>query len=244
MSFQPVVTLTNVPRDNSAFTLTDATPTGGTSGYGSTNAPADATTVTSLFGQVQPYGGSPSNAGTITGSVSTTMTFSGKIADGVNNYIAYYGLSQLFSSGYTVSSDGMSITLTDPNTANLLDGVKAISLDGIAFPAMIASLVNGVITLITPVTAGATGASFFKYYIGVIQALTLNNGESICVNGISLLPLEVDACTNADMIFNNITLKLSAEIAFNCGNISKAHEAAILLSGGKPVTTSNCPTCG
>lgn len=244
MSFQPVVTLTNVPRDNSAFTLTDATPTGGSSGWGSTNAPANPAAIISLFGQVQPYGSSPVNAGAVTGSVSTTMTFAEAISDGVNTYVAYYGLSQSIVAGYTVSSDGLTITVTDPNIANYLDGVKAISLDGASFPCIIASRSGGVITLVTPVTANATGSAFFKYYIATIQALTLNQGEAICVNGISLLPLEVDACTNADAIFNNIALKLAAETAYNCGNISKAHEAAIILSGGKPVTTSNCPSCG
>lgn len=243
MSFTPLITLTNVPRDNSSFTVTDATPTDNVSGWGSPNAPSGPTDITSLFGAVQSYGGTPSPAGGSSGAVSTSMNFPIQVNDGVNNFITYYGLSVTVLP-FTISADGLTLTTADPNLLNLFDGVKAISLDGITYPVLISSIQAGSIKLVTPVTANATGVILYKYYIASIQALTINNGEAICVNGISLLPLEADTCVNAGYIFNNLMLKLSAEIAFNCGNISKAHEAALILSGSKPVTTSNCSNCG
>lgn len=243
MSFQPLITLSSVPRDNSSFTVVDATPTDDISGWGSPNAPSGPSAITSLFAQIQPYGGTPLNATAVTGSVSTTMTFSAMIADGVNDYLVYYGLAQELSGGFTVSADGLTISISDANLLNYMANVKAISLDGSTFPSLIASVQAGAITLISPVLVGATGASIYKYYVADVQALTLNNGEGICVNGISLLPLEADSSTNAMNIFNNLMLKLAAEIAYNCGNISKAHEAALILSGAKPLTTTNCPTC-
>lgn len=244
MAFQPLITLTEVPRDNSSFTATDATPTDNISGWGSANAPAGPSAITSLFAQIQPYGDIPHNATSANGSVSTTMSFAAQIADGVNDYLVFYGLSQTLSGGYTISANGLTITVTDSNILNYLSGVKAISLDGSSFPSMILSIQLGSITLASPVTANAVGSAFYKYYIADVQALTTNNGEAICVNGISLLPIEADSPSNAMQIFNNLMLKLSAEIAYNCGNISKAHEAAQILSGFNPLATPNpCPSC-
>lgn len=245
MPFQPVVTLTAVPRDNSSYTLTDATPTGGTNGWASGgNAPANAAAITSLFGAIQPYGGSPIPTSAITGSVTSTMQFGIKVQDGVNNFYAYYGLLLIPSVAYTVSADGLSITCADPNLAAELLGVTAISLDGVTYPSIIASISGNIITLLTPVTAGSTGANFFIYWQTYVQALTINNGEALIVNGISLIPVDANHCENAGYILDNILLKIGAEIAFNCGNISKAHEAALLLSGNKPLVNNTCATCG
>lgn len=245
MNFQPVVTLTAVPRDNSSYTLTDATPTGGTTGWGSGgNAPSSPAAITSLFGAVQPYGGAPIPTSAITGSVSTTMQFGIQVQDGVNNYYAYYGLVLIPSVGYTVSADGLTITCADPSLAAELAGISAISLDGVTYPSLIASVSGNIITLLSPVAAGASGTQFYIYWQAYVQALTINNGEALIVNGISLLPVEADHCNQAMAILDNILLKLSAEIAFNCGFISKAHEAALLLSGNKPLVNNTCANCG
>jgi hypothetical protein len=245
MGFQPVVTLTAVPRDNSSYTLTDATPTGGTNGWGSGgNAPANSAAITSLFGAVQPYGGSPIPTSAITGTVATTMQFGIQVQDGVNNYYAYYGLLLTPSVAYTVSADGLTITCADPNLAVELVGITAISLDGVTYPSIIASVSGSTITLLSPVAAGTTGANFYIYWQAYVQALTINNGEALIVNGISLIPVEADHCENAMAILDNILLKIGAEIAFNCGFISKAHQAALLLSGNKPLVNNTCSTCG
>lgn len=244
MSFAPVVTLTKVPRDNSSYTLTDATPTGGASGYGSTNAPANAAAITSLFGMVQPYGELPANATGVIGAVGDVagFTFSVPLLDGLNSFYALYGLSKTLTD-WTSSPDGTKIISNDPALAAKMDGVNYISLDGNNFPIPIVSVVGTVITLSGSVTPGLTGTTLYIYYSTYIQAMTLNNGEALCVNGISLMPIEADACDNGMKIFHNIALKLAAEIAFNCGNLSKAHEAARLLSGSVPGVTQNCETC-
>lgn len=242
MSFQPVVTLTKVPRDNSSFTLTDATPTDNISGWGSPNAPTGPASITSLFSQIQPYGGTPTNNTGVTGGVSSAMVFSSTIQDGVNNYIVFYGLIANLVQ-YSVSADGLTITSTDPNFPNVISGVKAISIDGLSFPILVLSIQGNSITLATAITPLLIGVTFYIYWITSVQALTINNGESLIVNGISLIPIEANPNDNALSILDNILLKLSAEIAFNCGNISKAHEAAQLLSGNKPLVTNTCTTC-
>lgn len=243
MSFKPVITLTRIPRDNSSFTVTDATPTDNVSGWGSPNAPSDPTAITSLFGQVQGYGETPVVAIGATGSASTTMTFSITIIDGVNTYQVLYGLLQQLTD-FVVSADGLTIGSGDPNWANFMDSISALSLDGVTQPVYIVSKTNNSATLATPLTANATGLSLYKYYTASIQALTVNTGEALIVNGISLLPLNVDSCESNQAILDNILLKIGAEIAFNCGNISRAHEAARLLSGGKMISSnSNCTNC-
>lgn len=243
MSFQPLITLTSVARDNNSFVTTDATVANNISGWGSPNAPSGPMDITSLFSQVQAYGGLPVNSSISAGSVSTTMTFQNTIRDGVNTYVVYYGLVVTLTN-LTISTDRMTLLSTDSNLLNLFDGVKAVSLDGVNFPVLVSSVQAGSITLVSPIPGTLSSTTIFKYFIATVQALTINNGEGICVNGISLLPIEANSCDNAMPIFNNLMLKLAAEIAFNCGNLSKAHEAANLLSGNKPPVTNNCTSCG
>lgn len=242
MPFLPVVTLSAVPRDNSSYTLTDATPTGGSNGYGASNAPANQAAITSLFGMVQPYGELPINAVGFTGTLATTLTFQMAVQDGVNTFMALYGLAKTFTDWHT-SIDGTQIITNDPNIVNLLDSVGYISTDGISFPVAIISIIGNTINLAGTVPPNLSGTQLYVYYSAAVQALTINNGESLCVNGISLMPIEADSCDNANAIIHNILLKLAAEIAFNCGNISKAHEAARLLGGGTASIVNLCPTC-
>lgn len=243
MSFQPVVTLTEVPRDNTSFTLKDATPTDNISGWGSPNAPAGPESITSIFGQLQAYGEVPIDIVGVSGTLLTTLTFPIDIQDGVNTYYAYYGLP-ISLTDYTVSSDGKSITSNDANLITRLAGVSAIALLDGTFPTQILSVSGNTITLADVLTPNQTGQIIYIYYRASVQALTINNGESLIVNGISLLPLEANDCQNSQSILDSILLKIGAEIAFGCGNLSKAHEAAKLLSGNKPSVTNNCATCG
>lgn len=243
MSFQPIIALTNIPRDNSSFTVTDETPTGGASGWGSNNAPAGPGDITSLFAQFQAYGEAPIWALQVSGQVNTSMTFPATVQDGVNTFLAYYGQLATLTD-FTISADGLTLTSNDPNVTNIFDGVKAISIDGMALPVPILSINGGTIKLSLPLPAGVVGTNLYKYYVAQIQALTVNMGESIAVNGISVMPVEADPNPNALDILQNVLLKLSAEIAFGCGNLSKAHEAARLISGNVPGINNNCNTCG
>lgn len=247
MSFQPVVTLTAIPRDNSAFTITDATPTGGTTGWGCTPyAPQVPASITSLFAQWNGYGENAIWANGVTGAVTPgPMTFSAALLDGVNTYTIYYGM-EITLTQFVVSADGLSFTSTDPNLLNFFAGVGAISLDGVALPVAVLGISGITVTLGTalPVT-NFTGTTMFVYWLAIVQALTINNGEAICVNGISVMPVEADPNPNVLAILQNICLKLSAEIAFGCGQISKAHAAARLLSGFQPGgVTNTCKSCG
>jgi len=244
MSFKPLVSLTQVPRNNASFTLTDATPTDNVSGWGSPNAPASPSAIISLFGQVQQYGDIPVNATGVVGLPTDPMIFTASVQDGVNNFIALYGLQDSLSD-FTISNDGLTLTSTDGNFSNFFDGVGAISLDGTTFPVLILGQSSNSLTLASPLPANTTGTALYKYWIATTQALVLNNGEGHIINQISQLPLDVTKCVDGNTILLNILLKLAAEISINCGNISKAHEAALLLGGNKPPTAnSNCASCG
>lgn len=241
MSFQPVVTLTTVPRDNSGFTLTDATPTDMVSGYGSSNAPANVAAIAKVWVLITPYGETPVQAPI--GSVPTSpMIFSQAIVDGVNTYTAIYLFQRTLS--YTTSADGLTITVVAGGLIALLANVKYIALGTANFPVAVLNITDTTITLAAPVTSSTSGTTLESGYTAVIQALTMNNGESLIVNGISLLPIEADSCDNAMAIFHNLMLKIGAEVAFNCGLISRAHEAARLLGGGQPNVIPNCANCG
>lgn len=247
MSFQPVVSLTTVPRDNSGFTLLDVTPTDMVSGYGSSNAPATVANIAKVWVVITPYGEDAQQVPIGTTSIQNAgtpiaMPFAQAIVDGVNTYSAIYLWSRNFN--YVVSADGLSITIVAGGLIAALANAKYLALSAGAFPVPIVSVTDTVITLSSAVTANTTGTALDFGYVATLQALTTNNGEALCINGISLLPVEADSCDNAMAIFHNLTLKLGAEIAFNCGLISKAHEAARLLGGGFPNTIPNCASCG
>lgn len=241
MSFQPVVTLTTVPRDNSGFTFTDATPTDGVSGYGSSTAPANAAAVALVWAMVQAYGETPSNVANSASSPSSPMPFLFSVLDGVNTFTAIYMFFRTMA--YTISADGLSITVPSGAIA-LLTNAKYVSNGLTSFPILITNVTDTVVTLATPLAPGTSGAGLYFGYTALVQALTVNNGEGLCINGISLLPVEVDSCDNAMAIFHNLMLKVGAEIAFNCGNLSKAHEEARLLSGNNINIVPNCASCG
>jgi len=237
MSFQPVVALYKLPRDSKSFILTDATPTDGVSGWGSPNAPAGPGNITSLYGGVQPYGEDPVDASGVSGLPTGQMTFVVSVVDGVNTFFALYGVGDTLTD-YTVSADGLSITSNDPNLSIILDNIKYLSLDGNSFPSAIISISGNLITLASPLTANATGTTILKYWSASVRSL-------VVTNEISLMPVQADACDKGMNILDDILLRIGAEVAFGCGNLSKAHEAARLLSGLTPkVDTSNCSTCG
>jgi len=241
MSFQPTFALTDVSRDNQSFSIEDTTPTNDTNGYGSPNAPANVLAITSVFAQVQPYGQAPYNSIGGTGGMSTGLTFSIDINDGVARFIVLYGTVETMT--FTIDPDGQTLRTSDPDVLDKLDNVGAITLNGSGFPAFLSTNVDGTYHLSIPLTPG-TYNTLYKYWIASTTGMVLNNGEGMIINAISQLPLDVDKCTKADNIFINICLKIGAEVAFNCGNNAKANEAALLLSGNKPnATVSPCPTC-
>jgi acyl-CoA thioesterase-1 len=157
MSFYPLA----LPvKTTGSFIFKDITPDYPLSpiGYGAPNAPADISAITSVWGEVQPYGGEYVQSTTRSGSLTDLLELDLLITENAANIIQlYYG--ELIPLAFTLSEDRLSITTTQ---INLFDGVKGISLDDV-FPTKIAAIENGVITLETPLN-GPIGTQLFRFF--------------------------------------------------------------------------------
>jgi hypothetical protein len=239
MSFQPVFSIVRIPTDAKSVYVKDETPTGGT-GYGSTYAPADFDAVTSLFMQLIPYGGSASTGTIIAGGDFTEETgYTITIPDGVITIVMNYGLQVTLTGN--IASDRMSMVLTNAET--LLAGVTFISLDGIEFVEIESITETNLVTFKTPLPGSASViGAFYKYYSGEQTSLILFQANKAIVR-------EIDKLVNCSPNFNTrkgmikIMLKESAQREYALGNLAKANEAALLISGNQPVYNSNCLSC-
>jgi lysophospholipase L1-like esterase len=129
-------------------------------GYGAPNAPADITAITSVWGEVQVYGGDPVQSTTRSGSLRDLLELDLPISNKEANIIQlYYG--EFIPLNFTVSEDRLTITTTQ---TDLFNGVKGISLNDV-FPAKIAGIEDGVITLLTPLDGTTSnGTHLFRFF--------------------------------------------------------------------------------
>lgn len=159
MSFYPLAQPLAV--SGSSFSFKDITPFYPHSpiGWGAPNAPVNAAAITTVWGEVQPYGEEAVQSTVTTGSISDTVTLSVPVSDGVNIVHLYYGEFIPFS--FTVSADRLQLTYTD---TDVMDAVKALSI-GDVFPAKVDSVTDGVITLQTPLDSTViSGTHLFRYF--------------------------------------------------------------------------------
>jgi lysophospholipase L1-like esterase len=127
-------------------------------GYGAPNAPVNVSAITSVWGEVQTHGGEYVQSTTRSGSLTDLIELDLPIAENEANIIQlYYG--ELIPLDFTISEDRLSITTEQ---IHLFDGVKGISLEDV-FPAKIATIEDGVITLLTPLN-GTPGTHFFRFF--------------------------------------------------------------------------------
>lgn len=245
MSFQPIITITSVPRDSASFIFTDTTGTSPTNptGYGATNAPANQAAITSLYAEVQLLGGEPIHATTVTGTPATSMTAVVTVADGVEWLRAYFG--QSVNIIFTVSSDRKTLTVTTSGpSSGLLTGISAIAISANDYPTRVVSSASPTIVLETPLPGVASSyTSAIRYWIAEVRTLVLNCAESVIGNAIAKLPITRKDCgsgSKSQAILDKILLKLGAEYAFNCGNYSEANEAAQMICGSTSLSNCNC----
>lgn len=248
MSFQPIISITNVPRDAKSFLFTDITgdsPTNPT-GFGATNAPANRAAIDAVYGEAQLLGGEPIQSTSVTGTLAGTLTVNIPVADGVQWLRAYYGEEIALS--FTVSSDRKTLTTADPTLAAKIDNVKAVGIDLADFPIRISSATSTTIILETPLPGVASSyTNIIRYWRAEVRILVLNCAESLIGNGIAKLPVSRVDCgagSQALAILDKILLKLGAEYAFNCGNYSEAHQSAQMICGTSNSSSSNCLSCG
>ncbi len=242
MSFQPIIQVTKVPRASVSFFFIDNTPTYPTSntGWGAPNAPTAPGQITSVWGEVQPYGAPPIEASDVAGDIAVSCEVVVPVRDGVDMFHVYYG--QAITATYTVNLDRTILTVTEDMT--VFDGITSLSPDG-SFPVRIKTISGNTIVLEKnfPGTS-TTYTSIFRYWHAQQRLLVLNCTEGTIVNKIAVLPLQANNCESSQDILDMIMTKLGAEIAFNCGNYAKAHEAALLVCGMVSSKTQNCSTCG
>jgi|GEM_PF-2274414 len=158
MSFYPLA----LPvRTTGSFAFKDITPHYPLSpiGYGAPNAPKDVSAITSVWGEVQVYGGDPVQSTTRYGHLSDSLELDLPISQQEANIIQlYYG--ELISLNFSVSEDRLTVTTEETN----FDSVKGISLNDV-FPAKIDTIENRTITLLTPLDGTATsGTHLFRFF--------------------------------------------------------------------------------
>lgn len=245
MSFQPIISISSVPRNSASFVFTDITgnsPTNPT-GFGATNAPASRSDITSLWADTQPYGGEPIQASAVTGLLTGDITATVTIADGVQWLAAYYG--QLKSLSFTVSTDRKTLTTSDGALIAKMDSVVGVGISNTDFPITVSSVTSTTIVLEAALPGTASSyTQIYTYWKARIRVLVLNCADSVIGNAISKLPRYHNDERKLLEIFNKIALKLGAQYAFNCGNYSEANESAKMICGSANLPISNCTTCG
>jgi len=242
MSFQPVIQLVKVPRDSKSYYFQDNTvayPTNPT-GWGAENAPASSADITIIWGENQPYGEEPVPATGVIGLLSGQVQVKVPMPDGANTIRVFYGLQTYLN--MQVADDRLSFT-SDSDLENILDSIAALNIDS-SYPIRIKAIDGITVELESPLPGTEnTYVEVYKYWYAELKILVVNCGESKIVDAIAHLPVRADRCDRSLDILDDILLKISAQITFDCGNYSKAHEAARLICGNQPYTTSNCQ-CG
>jgi lysophospholipase L1-like esterase len=127
-------------------------------GYGAPNAPTDVSAITSVWGEIQVYGGELVQSTIRSGNLTDSMELDLFITENEANIIQlYYG--EFIPLDFRISEDRLTITTEQ---IHLFDGVKGISLEDV-FPAKIDTIENGVITLLTPLD-GTIGTHLFRFF--------------------------------------------------------------------------------
>lgn len=247
MSFQPIINITNIPRDASGFVFTDITgnsPANPT-GFGVANGPANRAAITSIWGEAQLYGAEPLHGGAVAGTLATTITVPVSILDGVQWLRAYYGEFISLSDPMVIDSTRLIVQCSDPDLVDKMEGVVALAPTANDFPARIKTIVGAYITLETPLAGtDVTYNDMFRFWSAQVRSLVLNCAESLIGNQIASLPNYRNDCEKGNKILDKILLKLNAQYAFNCGNFSEANASAQMICGATNSSTTNCTTCG
>ena len=217
--------------------------------------------------QAQYLGGSPSLYPfspisdwdtTVSGTVPITLT------DGIwlfSNYFVWSNFDWLSDADldYTIdvtrkilTKAGGATWVDSSGTPGIFSGVYAISissgsvadLDDIC---VIESATSTTVTLKTALPAGGLNALNF-FYRAQKYLLVMNVGEQSLISDIGDMAISALAGQGCDRnksceLAGRMILKLAAQVAFNCGNYAKAHNAAILFNKSVSANSSNCTSC-
>ena len=270
--FVPKITLTNVPVDASSVLITDVTgdlTTGtiDTTGYDSAGSypyyPQN-NTQWKKFVLAQYLGGSPTEyyfdpitdySGTASGTVNISL------GDGIWLISVYFMVASTTPT-YTIDATKKILTRVGGNpfvdagaVPGVFEGVYAVSLanPSVTSPqdtwSTVASVTSTTMTLNTALDASTTTNSDLNlYYRAQKYMLVMNAGEQSLISDIGDMAIASLAGQGCDRnksceLAGRMILKLSAQIAFNCGNYAKAHNAAVLFTNSVSSNSSNCSDC-
>lgn len=241
MSFAPTFEITRILRDSSAIFVKDTTISGGTTGYGSTNAPANVAAITALLLEIIPYNDVETVAvladGYTLATFTTELKYTYDIPDGVVITRLSYG--ELKTIGVTVVSGRLSLTIT--NAVNVFAGVDYISLDGTTLIA-VSNISGNTVTLASALPGSATSLTqIYRFYSSELRSLILYKGDKYIVREIDKISM-YDSNWDMRKAMLKVILKEKAQSEYALGNYAKANEAALLISGTTPVYTST-PIC-
>lgn len=251
MPFQPIITVSELPRNSEYVIIEDATQpyniTTNPTGWGTPGGPASIAAITVQLIQIQYYGELPVliPVTSLSGDLSTGLKATYTMRDGVHIIHGLYGASA--GNTYTVSVD--KLTLTFPFTGSTFDnyfgnvGYLANSIDPETLY-RIKSLdsTTGEVELYTPWELGL-GISLIRFWDGVKQLLVTNCGDSNIAKDIGTMSVTALGCdkTVVQDLMERVILKMTAQIEFGCENYAKAHYAAALVCKRKFYTS--CTTC-
>ena len=249
--FTPKIDITGINITSDKWTVTDVTgvsPTDAT-GYGqAAYLPANNSIwVKEVFAQY--LGSTPVNVpfNPIGNNVLVSAEMSHQLADGVYLITEYFSRSL---TGLLYSVDGTKKILTKTGGNPWIDplgtfaGVYAVCLGPyttIGNCSLISSLTSTVLTLVSAITALEANSNLTAVYKASKYVLITSDGSNKLMQEIgdmALLCQECDTATSNSLI-KKIMIQAAAKINFNCGNYSKAHNAALLLSKISE-TTSDC----
>jgi hypothetical protein len=261
MSFIPKISITEIPKTASSLKISDVTgvyPADQT-GYEQVSGvlPDGPTDWATKIVTIQRLGSTPSQVLFVPDADKSEPegTLNYTFQDGVHLVTQYFSkqipLAYSLNAGKTVLTKADNTPWIDP--LGLLDGVYALQwvtsgglpINTSGFSKII-SITDTEITLDKELTGATNNAALFIFYKVTKNVLILNQGESQLLSDIgdmSLTALKANGCNSetTSELFNRVLLKTAAQIAFNCGNYSKAHDAALLLAQSSQ--TSNCSSC-
>ena len=234
--FTPKISITGIPLVATELTITDITgvsPTDAT-GYGQAAYLPASNAIWTKTTDIQYLGTAPIAAAFDPTSDKTAVA----------GTIPYADLDYTYAAG-VMTKVGATPWL-DP--LGLLEGVYAIGLDAedLDTAGILSSLTDTTVSI--SIDPGTAVANKFLFYRIKQYVLIVNAGTAMLHSKIgdlvpqSLLGRSCDSDLT-DTLFEEVLLKSTAQINFNCGNYAKAHNAAILLAEITQSGTTNCQGC-
>ena len=249
MSFQPVIDIVSVPRDSKWLIIKDATQpynsTTNPTGWGAPGGPSSLSDLTSVLVQMQYFGQSPEvlPLTTLTGNLTSGLKATYTMSDGVYLVHALYGVP--ITTDYTILGNVITVPVTgntfdlqwgnisyisDQNDPNVVYMIRSVDRDA------------GTIELYRDAVLPFSG--IIKYYDAFTRILVLNCGEGTLVKDIASMAISQTGCNKSavETLTERLLRKMAAQIAFNCGNYSRAHNAAVLNCNTSPYFKP-CTSC-